>query len=301
MSHSTSVATSRQTEGHSHRGIYLRLVVVALLWGATWPLMKSVLPDIAPVTFVVVRFVLSAMLMALASLPLRQPVLPVKGERAWLGFIGFWQVAANVGVAGIALQYLGAGRASVLVYTMQLWALPLGWLILGERITAKALVGGLIGFSGLILLVNPGVLNWHDSKTVLGYVLALVAAVSWSLGACDCGLPAANPIPRSLDRRGDRRAFVQCRGGDGACLFLVGKGADGVAGGARRTNGGPGSHRRYSFKRRIHPRTYPRDGRSQRCADCRRNSGGGREPVTQVRPDVMHITDGHESPVLSLN
>jgi drug/metabolite transporter (DMT)-like permease len=187
MTYQTSIAEPSRIKAEARgaqRSTYIRLVIVALLWGILWPLTKSVLPDIAPVTFVALRFAASAVLMLLASLPMKQPLVPVRGERAWLGFVGFWQFAANVGLAGIALQYLGAGRASILVYTMQLWALPLGWLILGERITARALLGALVGFSGLILLLNPRVLNWHDHRIILGYGIALVSAVSWGLGAC---------------------------------------------------------------------------------------------------------------------
>ena len=67
---------------------------------------------------------------------------------------------------------------------MQMWALPLGWLLAHERVSRLSLVGGIVVTAGLILFLNPAVINWHDPKALIGNGLVLFSAISWALGAC---------------------------------------------------------------------------------------------------------------------
>jgi drug/metabolite transporter (DMT)-like permease len=101
-----------------------------------------------------------------------------------LAVAGIFQFVLCSGFATFGVSYVGAGRTAVLIYTMQLWALPLGWLVAGERITRIAMVGGVTVFSGLLLFMNPMLVNWHDHKVVLGNALVLISAMCWALGAC---------------------------------------------------------------------------------------------------------------------
>jgi drug/metabolite transporter (DMT)-like permease len=70
------------------------------------------------------------------------------------------------------------------MYTMQLWALPIGRLVNDERITRMALLGGLAVSLGLLLFMNPLLVNWHNPKVLLGNALILFSSACWALGAC---------------------------------------------------------------------------------------------------------------------
>jgi len=114
----------------------------------------------------------------------RQPILPARGERLGMAAIGVLQVAGLIGLGTIALQYTTVGRGTVLTYTMQLWALPIGWLITREPIKPLALAGGLVGFTGIVLFLNPLLVNWHDRRELFGNILMLVSAVNWAIASC---------------------------------------------------------------------------------------------------------------------
>ena len=47
------------------------------------------------------------------------------------------------------------GRAIVLAYTMPLWAIPFGLVLLREVLSPGKLAGATVGFAGLVLTLRP--------------------------------------------------------------------------------------------------------------------------------------------------
>ena len=78
-------------------------------------------------------------------------LLPVRSERALLALIGLLQVAGTLGFSILALQIISAGRAAVLMYTMPLWAMPLEYWLLGQRLSFRQISGAVISLAGLAL------------------------------------------------------------------------------------------------------------------------------------------------------
>ena len=162
---------------------WLQLAGIVLFWAANWPLIKLVLPDIGPLSFTALRFAGAALMMALLARTLRVPFRPARHERAMLAVTGLLQMGVMLGLAAVGLQYVPPGRAAVLVYTMSLWALPLGWWLARERPTPTQLGGGAVGLAGLLLFFDPAQLA-AGGRAAFGYGLILASAVVWALGAC---------------------------------------------------------------------------------------------------------------------
>ena len=81
---------------------------------------------------------------------------PGRGERLPLALIGIVQIAGSQFFSTVGLQYVAAGRTVVLLYTMQLWALPLGWLINRERVSLPALAEARLAFPGCSFFESAG-------------------------------------------------------------------------------------------------------------------------------------------------
>lgn len=172
-------------EKHSWEGVtWLRLIAIVAFWSANWPLTKAVLAYASPLAFTSMRFVSASLVMAAASILMRQPFVPVAGERIPLGLIGLLQVGGMIGFGFAGLEVLGPGRAAVLVYTMPIWSIPLGWLLTRARVTAGGLIGGGAGLAGIVIFLNPTLVNWSDRRVLIGNALGLAGAVTWALGAC---------------------------------------------------------------------------------------------------------------------
>ncbi len=175
--------TTESQPAVANRVTYLRISVVIIFWAANWVLTKMALAFVSPVLFTAIRLVGAAIAMLVVSLIIREPLLPRRGERLLLAFAGVAQIAGMLGFSSIGLQYVGPGRAAVLVYTLPLWALPLGWIVAHERVTAEGLAGGLVGFAGIALFVNPWLVNWKDTRALFGNALVICAGLSWAFGA----------------------------------------------------------------------------------------------------------------------
>jgi drug/metabolite transporter (DMT)-like permease len=174
----------------SHRSTTLRPVVFVYLgviivtWAGNWPLMKLALGQVPPLVFVLLRLIGGLALMGPALLLARQRLLPPRGERLGLFWVGQLQVAGFLICSIIGLAILPAGRAIVLAYTMPLWAIPIGLFLWREPLGRNQLAGAGVGFAGLVLFMNPTLVDWRNGQVLAGNSLLLLAALAWALGSC---------------------------------------------------------------------------------------------------------------------
>jgi drug/metabolite transporter (DMT)-like permease len=164
--------------------VYLYLAIIVVTWAANWPLMKLALADAPPLVFVLLRLIGTVVLMAPALYMMRVPLLPLPGERLGLFWVGQFQVTAFLLFAIIGLSIEAAGRAIVLAYTFSLWAIPVGLLLGVERLGRFHVVGAAIGFAGLMLFMNPGLVDWTNGRALLGNAFLLLSAMTWAFGSC---------------------------------------------------------------------------------------------------------------------
>jgi drug/metabolite transporter (DMT)-like permease len=165
------------------RSVYLYLAIIVVSWAGNWPLMKLALADAPPLSFVLLRMVGTLALLGPVMLALRAPLLPAPGERLALFWVGQLQVAGFLICAIIGLAIVPAGRAIVLAYTMPLWAIPLELWLEPQRLGRRHLLGAAIGFAGLMLFMNPALVDWGNPRILVGNAMLLAAAMCWALGS----------------------------------------------------------------------------------------------------------------------
>jgi drug/metabolite transporter (DMT)-like permease len=146
--------------------------------------MKLALADAPPLLFVLFRMLGTLALLGPALVAMRQPLLPRRGERLPMFLVGSFQVAGFLicGILGLAI--VPPGRAIVLAYTMPLWAIPIGLWLGQERLGRSQLIGAGLGFIGLVLFMNPGLVDWSSARALGGNALLLGAAICWAAGSC---------------------------------------------------------------------------------------------------------------------
>jgi drug/metabolite transporter (DMT)-like permease len=157
-----------------------RFLVLALLWGSSFTLIKEALAGLSPAQLVLARLVLgAAVLLSVAAV--RQVGLP-RGAVVW-GHLAAAALFGNV-IPFLLLSYgersAGAGIAGVLVGATPLLTLTVAAFALAEeRATPRKLVGLLVGFAGLVVVIAP----WRTGLGSTGAELACFgAAVSYAAG-----------------------------------------------------------------------------------------------------------------------
>jgi len=159
---------------------WLLLVVLTLIWGLNWPVMKLGVTGFPPLTFRTLCMALGlpflALLLYLKKIPFRVP----RGEWRELAWLSFYNMLVWHVTIIIALQDLSSGRAAILGYTMPMFSAVLGAMFFGNRLAGRAWAGVGAATLGVVLLL------WHEitnlSGRPLGVLLALGAASTWALG-----------------------------------------------------------------------------------------------------------------------
>ena len=125
----------------SSRSALLLLGAVIVLWGVNWPIMKVGLESIGPFTFAASRMVLGGITMFTVAAATGNLTWPHRKDWPVVISVGLIQLAAFIGMVTFALQFVPAGRSSILAYTTPLWVLPISFLLLHESVNGWKLVG----------------------------------------------------------------------------------------------------------------------------------------------------------------
>ncbi len=151
-------------------------VVLALIWGLAWPIMKMALDYAEPFSFAAIRGVLSAAVLMVALVVLRRPVKPP--PLGWTALLGLFQTAGFAGLSFWALETGGSGKISVLTYTMPFWLLLMAWVFLGERMRGWQWLAAFLALVGLVFILSP----W-ELRGVVSSALAVATGFAWAAGA----------------------------------------------------------------------------------------------------------------------
>jgi drug/metabolite transporter (DMT)-like permease len=176
---SLPAGTQTGESAHAATGIIL-LVLITIFWGVNWPAIKLSVNEVPVWAYRSICLATGAAglfaIAAAARLPLRIPRQDLKPLLiAALGNITFWHLFSALGVT-----MMQPGRASILAFTMPLWAAPIAAFWLREKIDAIRLAGLGVGMAGLAVLVVP---DWANiSADPWGPICMLLAAIAWAFG-----------------------------------------------------------------------------------------------------------------------
>ncbi len=156
------------------------LVLLTLVWGLNWPIMKVGVTGYPSLTFRAVSLWLGLPLLALVVRALKLPfALP---RRHWAGMAGLalFNMVLWHALTMLAIPQLSSGRAAILGYTMPIFSAVLGSAFFGQRLALRAWGGVAAAALGVLLLL------WYEFTQLggrpMGVLLMLMAAASWALG-----------------------------------------------------------------------------------------------------------------------
>jgi drug/metabolite transporter (DMT)-like permease len=153
------------------------LLAITLIWAANWTVMKVALTYADPFVFNAQRTLLACGVLFVVLAARRGPWWP-ESWRA-VAVTGLLQVSVNFLATAMALVEGGAGRTSVLVFTMPFWTLLIAWPVLGERPRGAKWWAIALAFAGLLLIVAP----WSWEGALASKFYAVVGGLGWAAAA----------------------------------------------------------------------------------------------------------------------
>lgn len=156
------------------------LVLLTLVWGVNWPVMKLGVTHFPPLSFRALSMWLGLPVLWLAVRVARVPLHIPRTDWRELGGLTVTNMIVWHVLAIVSVQALSSGRAAILGYTMPVFSALWGMALFGQRLSPRQLAG--VGAAAL----GVGLLLWHELGRLAGNPWAaagmLVSAAVWALG-----------------------------------------------------------------------------------------------------------------------
>ena len=155
------------------------LSVVYVVWGSTYLAIAVVVAELPPMLAMAARFLLAGGVLLVVS--------SRRGDRAGdrirprhlvqATITGGLLLVAGTGLIVLAQTRLSSGLTALLAATVPLFLALFARGVFGERLSARAWLGLLVGLAGIGILVDPG------GGQLGAILLALTGAASWAAGS----------------------------------------------------------------------------------------------------------------------
>jgi drug/metabolite transporter (DMT)-like permease len=158
------------------------LAITSIGWGFNWPATKYLIGFIPPLTLRGSTGVVGALLLAIIALVSRQSLLVPREYWPRLVLAAILNVGCWMVLMGFALVYLPASEATLVAYTMPVWASLLAWPVLGERPNLLRVLALVTAFAGLSAIMLGGGGVAASLAKLPGILLALGGATGFAVG-----------------------------------------------------------------------------------------------------------------------
>ncbi|NOU40342.1 MAG: EamA family transporter [Methylotenera sp.] len=154
---------------------FAALLLLTIIWGYNWVVMKSALAYAGAFQFAALRTVIGALCLFTVLILMHKP-LRVK-EIPTLILLGVLQTSGFTGLLIWALVEGGAGKTAVLTYTMPFWVMVLAWPMLGEKLRGLQWPAAILSTMGMLFILDP----LHLGTDTFSMFLAVLSGVFWAL------------------------------------------------------------------------------------------------------------------------
>jgi drug/metabolite transporter (DMT)-like permease len=162
--------------------IWAAFVAVCIVWGSTYLAIRVTVRTIPPLMSASLRFLIAGILLYAWGVR--------RGDRTgdrprmihWrsAAIIGAVMLFGGNGLVSLAEQTVPSSLAALLIASVPLWMVVIRLTVIRERSQWLEVAGLVLGFGGIVLLVDP---FGGGTADPVGILLLLLAALSWASGS----------------------------------------------------------------------------------------------------------------------
>lgn len=175
--------------------VLIPFVIVTLIWGSTWIVIKDQLGVVPPSWSVAYRFGVAAIAMFMLVALRREPLLLDRRTLLFAALLGLAQFSLNFNLVYRAEGYITSGVVSVIFALLMVPNAILSRLFLGTPIARRFLIGGTISTVGIAMLL------WHEASQMTGdphaVLIGTALTLTGMLGASCANVMQASPMGRA--------------------------------------------------------------------------------------------------------
>lgn len=157
-------------------------LTLVVIWGTAFTMLSVAVRHISPIWLVALRLMMGASLVVAYTY--------VKGYRLpgltdvrwrWYAMLGFMGMALPFFLTATGQQTIDSGISSILTATMPLLTIILAHFFTDEKLTARKMMGFLLGFCGIIVLFMPDDFNMGLIQDWQAQLLVIAAAFCYAV------------------------------------------------------------------------------------------------------------------------
>ena len=154
---------------------FIALFLLTLIWGYNWIVMKLAIQYASPFQFAALRTFIGALMLFIVLVISKRP-LKLQEFPTMLA-LGLLQTCGFTGLLILALVVGGAGKTSVLSFTMPFWVLLFAWPMLGEKLQGWQWLAVFFALFGIVLIFDP----LHIKGDGISMLMAVSSGISWAI------------------------------------------------------------------------------------------------------------------------
>lgn len=163
---------------------WLSIGLLGVIWGGTFMVVAIALQGYGPLTVACARTTLGAVTLLIIVKFSKQKLPELSGKLiTYLIFMGLLSTAVPFSLLSWGQQYVPSAFAGVSMAALPLFVMPLAHVFSDEKMSARRTIGVMIGFSGALVLIGPGVLRIGSGMEPLGQIACLAAAICYAISS----------------------------------------------------------------------------------------------------------------------
>ena len=164
--------------------IWAALIVVYIVWGSTYLAIRFAVESMPPFLMAGVRFLIAGVILFVWR-RLTGDIRPLKIEWRSAAIVGGLLLIGGNGNVVWAEQHVASGIAALIVGSAPLWMVAIDAIRPGgKKANLQTWAGVIIGFIGILVLINPlAMLRNPQQVNTLGILSLLLGAFLWALGS----------------------------------------------------------------------------------------------------------------------
>lgn len=164
---------------------YIALIIVCIVWGATFPAMRIGAETFPPILFAGLRHTIAGLLLWITLFFLKKKMVLTRKDIIRQAIPGVLMLAMSNGTISWAVKYIPGGLAALIASVMPVYVVLLNMLTGPQKEAPNRQIGLglLLGALGIVFIFKDNLDDLADTRYLYGMLATFAAKLCWTIGS----------------------------------------------------------------------------------------------------------------------